>query len=37
MLIKVNYVLSVFDMFCHKFAQKTLVKISNRGQTIDLL
>jgi hypothetical protein len=27
----------MFDMFCHKFAQKTLVKIPNHDQTLDLL
>jgi hypothetical protein len=26
----------MFDMSCHKFAQKTLVKIQNHGQTLDL-
>jgi hypothetical protein len=36
-LIKFNRLLSMFDMFCHEFAQKTLVKISNHGQTLDLL
>jgi hypothetical protein len=27
----------MFDMFCHIFAQKTLVKIPNHGQTLDHL
>jgi hypothetical protein len=32
MLIKFNRLLNMFDMIGHTFAQKTLVKIPNRGQ-----